>query len=75
MRKINTQRIYIQASFTVNARQKERTMAQVRDFLVVSAHYLGFGDTAPCRVERLLAHEHADATSDGDDDDCCCRAA
>jgi hypothetical protein len=75
MRKINFQRTHIQASFTVNARQKERTMAQVRDFLVVSAHYLGFGDTAPCRVDRLLAREHADASPDDDEADCCCRAA
>ena len=50
-------------------------MAQVRDFLVVSAHYLGFGDTAPCRVDRLLAREHADASPDDDEADCCCRAA
>ena len=60
---------------TMDARPEKKISTSLCDFMLTSAHYLGLGELACYRLDRL--HEQRGILSDmsPDEDECCCRAA
>ncbi len=59
----------------MDARPEKRNSTSFCDFMLTSARYMGLGELACYRLDRLLEQRVTVTDASPDEDDCCCRAA